>query len=192
MVAEVANISLLYFLVFVGVSAAWAGVPFIGAVAAGAAGVAAADGRVSLAGAVIVVAVAGEIGGLAGYQIGLKWGRQLVERPGKHQDYRQRMLSNGERAYARWGRLAVFFTPALVSGTAKMPHRQFAIWNLVDSVGFALFTIGGAYGIGKVVSGHHAARDVGILIVFVGVGGLMLLLVRRHHGAAGRTTARSS
>jgi hypothetical protein len=102
--------------------------------------------------------VAGEIGGLAGYQIGLKWGRQLVERPGKHQAYRERMLSNGERAYARWGRLAVFFTPALVSGTAKMPHRQFAVWNLVDSLGFALFTIGGAYGIGKVVTGHHAAR----------------------------------
>jgi membrane protein DedA with SNARE-associated domain len=181
MIAEIANTTLLYFLVFVGVTAAWAGVPFIGAVAAGAAGIAAADGQLSLVGAVIIVAVAGEIGGLAGYQIGLKWGRQLVERPGKHQAYRERMLSNGERAYARWGRLAVFFTPALVSGTAKMPHRQFAVWNLVDSLGFALFTIGGAYGIGKVVSGHHAARDIAILVLSLALGGLMLLIVRRHH-----------
>jgi membrane protein DedA with SNARE-associated domain len=171
MIADIANTTLLYFLVFVGVTAAWAGVPFIGAVAAGAAGIAAADGQLSLVGAVIIVAVAGEIGGLAGYQIGLKWGRQLVERPGKHQAYRERMLSNGERAYARWGRLAVFFTPALVSGTAKMPHRQFAVWNLVDSLGFALFTIGGAYGIGKVVTGHHAARDIAILVLSLALGG---------------------
>ena len=184
MIAEIANTSLLYFLVFVGVTAAWAGVPFIGAVTAGAAGVAAADGRLTFVGAVIIVALAGEIGGLAGYQIGFKWGRQLVERPGKHRAYRVKMLSNGERAYARWGRLAVFFTPALVSGTAKMPHRQFAVWNLIDSIGFALFTIGGAYGLGKVLSGHHAARDLALLIASVGFGGLILLIVRRHHGLA--------
>jgi membrane protein DedA with SNARE-associated domain len=181
MLAEVANTSLLYFLVFVGVTAAWAGVPFIGAVAAGAAGVAAADGRLSLAGAVIIVALAGEIGGLVGYAIGARWGRRLVERPGKHQAYRERMLLSGERAYARWGRLAVFFTPALISGTAKMPHRSFVIWNLVDSVGFALFTIGGAYGIGEIVAGHHAARDVAILVVTAGIGGVLLFVVRRHH-----------
>src|SRR5262249_49588838 len=51
--AEIANTALRYFLVFVGVTAAWAGVSFIGAVAAGAAGVAAADGQLSIAGAVI-------------------------------------------------------------------------------------------------------------------------------------------
>ena len=181
MVAAIDNTALLYFLVFVGVTAAWAGVPFIGALAAGAAGVAASSGQLSLLGAVLVVAAAGEIGGLAGYEIGFRWGRKLVERPGKHQAYRKKMLSHGEVAYARWGRLAVFFTPALVSGTAKMPYRQFAVWNFIDSLGFALFTIGGAYGIGKVVAGHHAARDVAILVVSVGVGGLLLLVVRRHH-----------
>jgi membrane protein DedA with SNARE-associated domain len=84
--AEIANTALLSFLVFVCVTTTWAGVPFIGAVAAGAAGVAAAaDGQLSIAGAVIVVAIAGEIGGIAGYEIGLRWGRELVERPGKHQ-----------------------------------------------------------------------------------------------------------
>jgi hypothetical protein len=29
-------------------------------------------------------------------------------------------VEKGERAYAQWGRLAVFFTPAIVSGTIVM------------------------------------------------------------------------
>ena len=30
-------------------------------------------------------------------------------------------MERGERLYARWGWLAVFVTPAVVSGTVKMP-----------------------------------------------------------------------
>jgi hypothetical protein len=33
---------------------------------------------------------------------------------------REKMMKRGERPYARWGWLAVFVTPAIVSGTAKM------------------------------------------------------------------------
>ena len=39
----------------------------------------------------------------------------------------------GERLYARWGFLAVFVTSVIVSGTAKMPPYQFALWNLLDA-----------------------------------------------------------
>jgi membrane protein DedA with SNARE-associated domain len=170
-----------YLALFAAVAASWAGVPFIGATAAAAAGVAASQGRLNLATTVVVITVAGEVGGLIGYRIGLRWGRQLAEHPGRHLAYRQRILAKGEQAYGRWGRLAVFFTPAIVSGTAKMDRRQFATWNLLDSLGFALFTVGGAYGIGKLVSGHHGAEDIAILIVGVGVGSFILLIVRRHH-----------
>jgi membrane protein DedA with SNARE-associated domain len=45
------------------------------------------------------------------------------------------MVERGEKLYARWGWLAVFFTPAIVSGTAKMRPYQFALWNLLDSLG---------------------------------------------------------
>ena len=37
--------------------------------------------------------------------------------------------------------LAVFFTPAIVSGTAKMQHGQFVLWNLLAS--FAFSAVGG-------------------------------------------------
>ncbi len=170
-----------YLVLFFAVAASWAGVPFVGATAAAAAGVAASQGRLDLATTVVVITVAGEVGGLIGYRIGLRWGRQLAEHPGRHLAYRQRILAKGEQAYERWGRLAVFFTPAIVSGTAKMDHRQFATWNLLDSLGFALFTVGGAYGVSKLVSGHHGAKDVAVLIVGVGAGSLILLVVRRHH-----------
>ena len=122
-----------YTLLFVAVTASWAGVPMIGAAAAAAAGAAASQGTLSLLDVVVVTTVAGEVGGLLGYAIGSHWGRALLGRPGRHLEARQRILEKGERAYARWGRLAVFFTPAIVSGTAKMQRGQFALWNLLAS-----------------------------------------------------------
>ena len=86
----------------------------------------------------VVSTIAGEVGGLIGYSIGFRWGRELAERPGRHHDSRERMLARGERAYARWGRLAVFFTPAIISGTARMKYGQFIVWNLVASFAFSL------------------------------------------------------
>ena len=146
-----------YLALFVAVAASWAGVPFIGATALGAAGVAASQGKLDLALVVGVSTLAGEVGGLIGYAIGNRWGRQLLERPGKHQAGRQRMVERGERAYARWGRLAVFFTPAIVSGTAKMQHGQFVFWNLLASLGFSVSVAASSFGIARIFTGHDCA-----------------------------------
>jgi len=43
-------------------------------------------------------------------------------------------MERGESLYARWAALAVFITPAIVSGTAKMPPYRFAVRNLPDSL----------------------------------------------------------
>ncbi|MBV8462662.1 MAG: hypothetical protein JO368_05165 [Acidimicrobiales bacterium] len=169
-----------YAALFLLVAAGWAGVPLIAATAAGAAGVGASQGNLDLAAVVVVTVVAGELGGLVGYAIGRRWGRQLVQRPGKHQDYRLKVLARGEQAYERWGRLAVFFTPAMVSGTARMDYRQFVLWNLLDALGFAIFTVAGAYGIGRLVTGHHTNRDIAVLVVGLGLGSAILFIVRRH------------
>jgi membrane protein DedA with SNARE-associated domain len=167
--------------IFVAVAASWAGIPCIGATAAGAAGVAASQGRLDLSATVVLIIVAAEVGGLVGYHIGSRWGRELAQRAGKHQAYRQQVLDKGERLYERWGRLAVFFTPAIVSGTANMPRRQFIVWNLLDAIGFTFLTVGAAYGVGRLVAGHHGLVDVAIFVVGVGVGTLLLLIVRHHH-----------
>jgi len=159
--------TLLYVALFLAVTASWAGVPIIGAAALGAAAVAASQGRLAIAVVLIVAAVAGEVGGLIGYAIGDHWGRQLVDRPGKRQAGRARMLARGEDAYAHWGRLAVFFTPAIISGTAKMKYRQFVVWNFLASIGFALSVGLSTYGVGRVASGHHSQIDV--LALFLGL-----------------------
>jgi membrane protein DedA with SNARE-associated domain len=175
----------VYLGLFVAVAASWAGVPFIGATALGAAGVAASQGNLNLPLVVGVATLGGEVGGLIGYAIGNRWGRALVERPGKHQAGRQRMVERGERAYARWGRLAVFFTPAIVSGTAKMEHGEFVLWNLLASLGFAVSVAASAYGLGRVFTGHDSARDVATLLVGIAVGALVTVLyVRRHRRRA--------
>ena len=71
-----------------------------------------------------------------------------------------------------------------------MQYRQFVIWNFLDVLGFTLFTVGGAHGIGRIATGQHALHDLAILVVGVGVGSLILFVVRRHYkgepsGAAG-------
>jgi membrane protein DedA with SNARE-associated domain len=169
-----------YLALFVAVAASWVGVPFIGATALGAAGLAASQGKLNLALVVVVSTVAGEVGGLIGYAIGNRWGRELLERPGKHQAGRRRMVERGERAYAKWGRLAVFFTPAIVSGTAKMRHGQFVIWNLLASLGFSVSVAASSYGIGRLFTGHYSLHDIGTLLVGIAVGTLVTVLYVRH------------
>lgn len=55
-------------------------------------------------------------------------------------------MERGESLYARWGALAVFVTPAIVSGTAKMPPYRFAVWNLPDSLTWTVSVAASAYG----------------------------------------------
>jgi membrane protein DedA with SNARE-associated domain len=177
-----------YVVLFLAVAASWAGVPVIGATALGAAGVAASQGDLNLAAVVIVATAAGEVGGLIGYAIGNRWGRVLLERPGKHQQGRERMVERGEQAYARWGRVAVFFTPAIVSGTSKMQHGEFVVWNLLASLGFSVSVAASAYGIGRLFSGHYSARDIATLVVGLLVGAAITMLYVRHRR---RTRARA-
>ncbi len=169
-----------YVLLFLAVTASWVGTPFIGAAALGAAGAAASQGRLTIYVVLAVAAVAGEVGGLIGYAIGDRWGRRLVQRPGKRQSGRQKMLERGEVAYAKWGRLAVFFTPAIISGTAKMKYSQFVLWNLVASLGFTLSVGPSAYGVGRIATGHHSHTDILALVLGLAVGSTLVLLAVRH------------
>jgi len=170
-----------YLLLFLAVAASWAGVPAIGTAALGAAGVAASQRRLDLAAVIVISVIAGEIGGLAGYAVGRRWGRRLLERPGRHQAGREKMMQRGESLYARWGFLAVFVTPAIVSGTAKMPPYRFAVWNLLDSLAWTVSVAASAYGVSRLVTGHHTWRDVAILVIGLGTGALVTITAVRRH-----------
>src|SRR5436309_2807716 len=99
------------------------------------------------------------------------------------------MVERGERAYEKWGRLALFFTPAIVSGTAKMQQRQFVLWNLIASLGFALSVTASAYGVGRLATGHQTWRDMLILIVGLATGAIIVAaFVRRHKRSRAKAT----
>jgi membrane protein DedA with SNARE-associated domain len=181
-----------YVVLFASVAASWAGVPVVGATALGLAGVAASQEKLNLALVIGVATAAGEVGGLIGYAIGNRWGRELLERPGKHQAGRQRMMERGERAYARWGRVAVFFTPSIVSGTAKMQHGQFIVWNLVASFAFSVSVAASSFGFGRIFTGHYSPRDIGTLLVGLAVGTLATVYFVRHRRRSGPASRRSA
>jgi membrane protein DedA with SNARE-associated domain len=170
-----------YAALFLAVTASWAGVPFIGTAATGAAGVAASQGNLVLVWVLVVTLVAGEVGGLIGYGIGERWGRQLLQRPGKHQEGRVKLVEKGEAAYARWGRLAVFVTPSVVSGTAKMRFGQFALWNFIDSLCFTVSVVFSAYGVGRLVTGHASAHDLAYLVIGIAASAVLLFVLTRLH-----------
>jgi membrane protein DedA with SNARE-associated domain len=116
-----------YLAVFALMVLSFAGIPAIGAAVVGWASVLASQGKLNIV-VVLVVALAGaEIGGLAGYGIGARWGRRLLEHPGRWQDRRQKIAAGGERIFARWGWLAVFFISTIICGMLKMKHSQFVV-----------------------------------------------------------------
>jgi membrane protein DedA with SNARE-associated domain len=152
--------------------------------------VAASQGKLDLAAVIVVSVVAGEAGGLGGYAIGRRWGRRLLDRPGRHQAGRERLMERGQQLYARWGWLAVFFTPAVISGTAKMPPYRFAFWNLLDSLGWTVSVAASSYGVGRLATGHHTWHDVAILVIGLCTAAFgIVVAVRRHRRHEARRPA---
>lgn len=181
-----------YLAVFALVAVGWAGIPAIGgAVIAGAAVLASQDSLNIVA--VLTAAVLGtEAGGLIGYTIGLRWGRSLMNHPGPFLARRQKAVTTGEVLYARWGRLAVFFTPCMVSGIARMKLSQFAVWNLVAGLVYVLSVGPAAYGAGKVATGEGSVDSVGAIIAGVAVAAVALALGVRHVRRVRQARARLS
>lgn len=170
-----------YLAVFVLVAIGWAGIPAIGGAVIAGAAVLASQGHLNFAGVLVASLLATEAGGLAGYAAGARWGRAIMNHPGPWLDRRQRALAAGEALYAKWGRLAVFFTSVLISGTVKMKYSQFVIWNFLAGAVYVLSVGPAAYGAGKVSSGQASLGDVGTLIVGIAVGVAAFLLARRYY-----------
>ena len=170
-----------YLAILAATAAGYMGVPFIGTAAIGAAAVFASQEKLNIAAVLIVAVIGNEIGGLLGYRIGDRWGRRILEHPGPALEWRKKTLAKGETIYQKWGRLAVFFTPALVSGALRMRFGQFAVWNFFAGAVFVLSVGPAAYGAGRVASGHHDLVSVGMLVGGVAVGVLCVVLGIRHH-----------
>lgn len=108
-----------------------------------------------------------------------------MERPGPHQGRRKKVEQRGERLYARWGGLAVFFTPGIVSGTARMAPYRFAFWNLLAAFAWTASVVASTYGVSKLVTGHYTWHDIASLLAGLAVAALVIFFVvrRRRHTA---------
>ena len=171
----------VYLGIFALVMLGWAGIPGIGATVLGAATVAASQGKLNITAVLIVAIIAVEFGGMVGYSVGIRWGRALLSHPGPFLARRQGVLTAGEAMYVKWGRLAVFFTPCMVSGIAKMKYSQFVVWNFLAGAIYVVSVGLSVYGAGKIATGHHDPVSVGSLVGGLAVGAAAFLLGRRYY-----------
>jgi membrane protein DedA with SNARE-associated domain len=168
-----------YLVIFALMAISFVGVPAIGTCVIGWAAVLASENHLSFAIVLIAAAVGAEAGGLAGYYIGDRWARALLERPGRGQERRQKIVGTAEKIYAKWGRLAVFFTSTIVSGVLRMKYSQFVIWNFVEGVVYVLSIGLAAYGAGKVAAGERDWGSLGPMVIGLAVAtGSALVAVR--------------
>src|SRR5579862_852426 len=132
----------------------------------------AGQGKLSLPVVIAIAAGAAIAGENAGYLLGRRGLRPLLDsRRGSGR--RRRLIERGDEFFRRRGAAAVFFArwlpglrvaAAWFAGESRMPWRRFLLWNALGGIGWAT-TIGSAsYYLGKTASGSLAALG------FVGVG----------------------
>lgn len=170
-----------YAAVFALMALSFAGIPALGAAVVGWASVLASQGKLNIVAVLIVAALGAEAGGLAGYGIGNRWGRRLLDRPGRWGERLQQALAGGEALYERWGRLAVFFTSTIVSGILKMKYSQFAVWNFVVGAVYVLSVGPAAYGAGKAGADEQDGGSLTALIAGVAIGAGCVVLAARYY-----------
>jgi membrane protein DedA with SNARE-associated domain len=176
-----------YLAVFALMALSFAGIPALGAAVVGWAAVLASQGKLNITVVLIVATLGAEAGGLAGYHIGDRWGRKLMDRPGRRQQGRQKAVAKAAAVYEKWGRLAVFFTSTIISGILKMKYSQFVVWNFVVGAVYVLSVGPAAYGAGKVSSGEQDWGSLGGLVAGLALAaGCTMLAVRYYRRRKGR------
>jgi membrane protein DedA with SNARE-associated domain len=173
-----------YLLLFLVVVASGAGVPAIGTVALTAAAVLASQDELSIDVVIVVGCLGAAIGGVIGYGGGRRWGLALMERPGRWEEERKRTLERGHDLYGRWGWLACFVIPSFVAGIARMRFAIYLIFGTIAAFLHASATALGAYGAGKVASGHHDIVSVLELVLGLVVLAWLIQRVRLRRRAA--------
>src|SRR4051794_20223811 len=172
--------------IFVGAEAS--GVPVPGETALIGAAVLASQGELSIEIVIAIAAAAAIVGDNIGYMLGARFGRRLMERPGRTQERRLEALSRGEQLFDRHGPKAVFLGrwiallriwAAWLAGMASMRWRSFLLWNALGGICWALFFgLLGYFG-GEAVAELAARVGVGVAIA-VGAAAVAVWVVLHH------------
>lgn len=145
----------------------------VGTAAVTAAAIFASQGTLSIVDVIGVACVAAMLGGVLGYYIGRRWGVALMQRPGRGEERRRKILEEGNALYVKWGWLACFFIPSFVAGIARMRFLIFVIFNSVAALIYQFATALPAYGAATLISGHTETGNV----VSLAVGVVLVVLI---------------
>jgi membrane protein DedA with SNARE-associated domain len=172
------------------------GIPVPGEAALLTAAIIASRGDLDIEVVIVLAASAAILGDNVGYLIGRHGGRRLLQRPGKFEAQRRRVLQYGEPFFARHGGKAVFFGrwmawlriwSAWLAGINRMRWPSFVFWNAAGGILWAVSVGLVAYYAGE--AGDKAIKTAGLAggagVVFSGIV-IYLVLRRRHRREAAR------
>lgn len=181
-------------LLFVLVGMESMGIPVPGETAIIFAGLAAGTGRLDITEVIAVAATAAIVGDNIGFVIGRRGGRALLERPGRFEKERRRVIEIGDPFFDKHGSKAVFFGrwiaglrvwAAWLAGASDMRWRTFLVWNAAGGISWAasvsLAAYFGGHTVERVVSkvGLYGGIVVGVALV---IGAVLWRRHRRSHG----------
>jgi membrane-associated protein len=151
------------------------------------AGVFAAQGKLSLASVIIVVALAAIAGDNIGYHIGKRYGRRLFSKP-DGLIFRQEYVQRAEKFYERWGSrtmLIAHFVPIVrtfvppVAGVARMDYPKFVLFDAIGDIAWAVIVTMIGYWFGtKIPNLDHYIVLAVIAVVLITLGPTVYHLVK--------------
>jgi membrane protein DedA with SNARE-associated domain len=162
-----------YIIFFVLVVNTGAGIPGPGDAAMITAGTLAGEGRLNIGVVAVTSLVGWMLGSLAGYAVGLRGGRALLDHPGRLQDRCRKLLAKGDAAFGRHTFTASVTLPAYVSGIFRVQLVVFVLGALVSGSFFIALYEGLSYVFGEEVAkriGDAGAKAVLGVLVAVAVG----------------------
>jgi len=160
-----------YIVLFVLVAIMGAGLPGPGDASLIAAGTLAGEGRLNVGVVLAISMAAWMLGSVAGYEIGVRKGRWLLDHHGRLQKSRLKLLAKGDRAFGRHTFAASVTMPAFVSGIFRVRFGVFVLGALVAGIGWIGLYIGLSYFLGAELAqriGNAGARVLlGVLVIVV-------------------------
>lgn len=158
-----------YIVLFVLVAIMGAGLPGLGDAALIAAGARAGEGRLDIWIVLTAAMAAWMLGSVAGYAIGSRKGRGLLENPGLLAETRLKLLAKGDRAFGRRTFMASMTMPAFVSGIFRVRFGVFTLGAVAAGIAWIGLYVGISYFLGEeiaqLVGNVGTAAVLGVLAV---------------------------
>lgn len=150
-----------------------AGLPGPGDASLIAAGALAGEGRLNIGIVLATAMVAWMLGSVAGYEIGARKGRRLLDHPGRFQERRLKLLAKGDRAFGRHTFVASVTMPAFVSGIFRVRFSLFMLGALAAGIGWIGMYAGISYFLGEEIAqaiGTAGTKAIIGVLVIVAIG----------------------